>query len=213
MPQTKSVTKKSTTKKTVPKKSVAKKKVVKKVKAASTSETTPEPTPVAAPVVEKSVAAPVESTESSAPTNTLTQALDQVLTNLTGMVKVVRDLSTAVRRLRTVADQRVRRAERSARAANKRANQRRTRSSNTTPQQLSDALADFLEVEHGTTMSLKDVCAHLTKYFNEHSLHNSENKTHLDLDEPLQALFAPQDGTVVSTRNYRRFVTPHLVSA
>lgn len=200
---------KSTAKKTV-KKTV--KKVTKKV-ATPAPEPTPEPveTPVPSTTVSAEETPATTSTEStSTPTLTLTENFDALLVGLQACVNTLRDVAKSVRQLRTVTDRRVRAAERAARVANR---QRARRTPNNTPRLLDEELSQFLGVEHGTKMSMTDVCSQLTSYFKEHSLHSEDNRTHLVLDSALSALFAPDEGVTVTTRNYRRFVTPHFVSA
>ena len=207
MPVVKKVVKKSTkpsaAKNTT--KKVATKKVVKKTKTPPVVESTSTPV-VETPVVET----PVVETPVVESTPTLTETFDQLLNELNTVVKAVREVSTVTRQLRTVAERRVRTAERTARVASR---QRLRNTPNTLPRQLDDELAEFLGVESGTKMSMRDVCGRLTSYFKEHNLHSEDNRTHLVLNEALTHLFAPDSDVTVTTRNYRRFVTPHFVTA
>lgn len=214
MPVVKKIVKKSS-KPSTASKSTAKKTVKKTVKKVTKKVVTPvpEPTqePVETPVPSTTVSAedtPVSTSTESTTSLTLTENFDALLVGLQACANTLRDVAKSIRQLRTVTERRVRAAERAARVAN---HQRTRRTPNNTPRLLDEELSQFLGVDHGTKMSMTDVCSQLTSYFKKHSLHSEDNRTHLVLDNSLSALFAPDEGVTVTTRNYRRFVTPHFV--
>jgi chromatin remodeling complex protein RSC6 len=209
MPTVKKVVKKSS--KGTSQKSGSKKKVSKKSTTPAVSE------PAAAPVEETVTETPVTETPVETPTAvepvvekasepTLTESFDVLLTAFGEMTKSLRTLSQEFKKYHVAVNRRVSALERSA----------RTKSSNSSANNalhtVDSQLATFLGVEDGAQMTPREVFSRFTAYFKEHNLHGTENKNHLSLDETLQGLFSPADGALVTVRNYRKYVTPHLTA-
>ena len=203
MPTVKKVVKKSS--KGTSQKSGSKKKVSKK---STTPAAEPVAEPVAAPVVETVTETPevVEPVVEKAAEPTLSESFDVLLTAFSEMTKTLRTLTQEFKRYHTAVNRRVSALERSSRTKTSSSN------ANNTPHTVDSQLATFLGVEDGAQMTPREVFSRFTAYFKEHSLHGTENKNHLTLDETLQGLFSPAENAVVTVRNYRKYVTPHLTA-
>lgn len=73
-----------------------------------------------------------------------------------------------------------------------------------TPVPISDALADFLEVEHGTVLSRNEVTHHIHTYCDDHHLMNTEDRRIIHPDDAMKAILKnpPKKLTWLNLQSY-----------
>lgn len=80
------------------------------------------------------------------------------------------------------------------------------------PQHISNELADFLSVPHGTMVSNINVVKEVLNYIRENKLTNPNARKEILCDDKLNALFQPAEGETVYFFNVQRFLKKHFVS-
>jgi upstream activation factor subunit UAF30 len=127
--------------------------------------------------------------------------LENVFTLLTDLTKKVESLSKIVRKVRaTQEDPTGEKAK--ARAANNGFNR---------PQQITDELRKFLDLEAEATISRGEVTRRITQYVNDNNLKHPDNGRHIVLDDKLRALLNPPADVQLSYMNLQKYLSGHYV--
>ena len=79
-----------------------------------------------------------------------------------------------------------------------------------TPTEISNALCDFLKVEHGTKMARTEVTRRLTKYIKENSLKSELDKRKIIPDNKLIELFELNEDDKLTFFSLQKYLNKHF---
>lgn len=78
---------------------------------------------------------------------------------------------------------------------------------------ISNSLADFLGLPHGSELARTDATRQINTYIKSNNLQNPQAKKEILCDAKLKSLLQPADGEVVHFFNLQRFLKKHFISA
>jgi chromatin remodeling complex protein RSC6 len=81
------------------------------------------------------------------------------------------------------------------------------------PVEISDALCDFMEVDHGSLLSRTDVTRKISAYINSSELKNPEKKTEIVIDKTLSKLLNLDEKATISFPQIQTHLKPHYPPA
>jgi chromatin remodeling complex protein RSC6 len=128
---------------------------------------------------------------------------DQILTELASLRNDVKNVMKLLRKVNNRADD-PDGTKAKARAENNGFNR---------PQNITQALSDFLDIPNDEMISRSEVTRRVNAYIREHNLKHEENGRVImvENDAKLKALLNPADGEQVTFLNIQRFLSPHYV--
>lgn len=191
-------------------------------------ETIEEETPVETPLVETPVAETQTETLTENKTDDLTtvERISNLQRTVTMLASAVRVVSTELRKISRDYAKDIREASRHRRTARRQTNEDgtvRQPSGFQKPVPISDALADFLGLPHGSSMARNAVTKMISAYVKENGLQNSENKRIIVPDAKLKRILGklvhpidkndPSKGTGVTYFTLQKYLAPHFLKS
>jgi upstream activation factor subunit UAF30 len=79
------------------------------------------------------------------------------------------------------------------------------------PIEVSPDLKTFLNLAEGEVVSRSEVTRRINKYITENNLKHPDNGRVIILDDKLQALLRPAEGTQVTFLNVQKYISPHYI--
>jgi chromatin remodeling complex protein RSC6 len=156
---------------------------------------TPATTPVET-VTETPVETPVEVPVS--PEVQVSDRFDALAQKLVAMATLVRDLQAELKTSQKELTKLVKSRGKKTRRTPTAGGAKRTPSGFAKPVKLSDALCDFLGVDHGTELARTEVTRRINTYIKEHSLQDSADKRKIHPDTKLSKVLIGKDGEVLN---------------
>lgn len=149
------------------------------------------------------------STTSNATDNNSTVSDDftSVIQELMTLRSSLTSLTAKVRSLKTRSERELKQAEKK----NKRKkNANRSPSGFVKPTKISNELADFVGVAHGSEMARTEVTRVLTSYIREHKLQDPKNGRRILADKKLSALLKLSNNDELTYFNLQKHMSPHF---
>jgi len=129
--------------------------------------------------------------------------LEQFKTELSDIKSELKSLLKLVRKMRTKQED----------PTGEKAKARASNNGFNRPIEVSVELKTFLNLAEGEVVSRSEVTRRINKYITENNLKHPDNGRVIILDDKLQALLKPTDGTQVTFLNVQKYISPHYVKA
>jgi upstream activation factor subunit UAF30 len=133
----------------------------------------------------------------------ISTTLEQFKTELSDIKSELKSLLKLVRKMRTKQED----------PTGEKAKARASNNGFNRPIEVSGELKTFLNLAEGEVVSRSEVTRRINKYITENNLKHPDNGRVIILDDKLQALLKPTDGTQVTFLNVQKYISPHYVKA
>lgn len=184
----------------------------KKKQANVTSTSTPTPTPQPTANVEtvKPTKAQQPTTESNE-NNVVASVNDEFAQFINKFQVMISQFNTLKTELRTLEKKTTKELKVAQKLTNKKRKKgTRAPSGFVKPAPISDELADFLGLNHGSEMARTDVTREINKYIREHSLQDSNNGRKINPDKKLSQLLNVTPEVELTYFNLQKYMGPHF---